>query len=254
MFRIIRFGAVLILLSVCLLPCSGLCAEPSDKTIIYGVVDWPPYCIINHDSTVAGIMPDILTSIASLHGYKVSFIKYPEKRGLVFLEEGKIDCWAEAVQWVSGPTRFIWTDPIVLAKDHLVFLKEKPCMFNRIEDLHGKNIVACFGYGYPTLEPYFSNGRIMRIDVQNELAMLKFLILRPSDAGVINLHNAKWLIRHDPQFQGRFAFSENAVASAECRFAFTKKQHWGEFIPVFNAELAKMNADGRLEKILEKYR
>jgi ABC-type amino acid transport substrate-binding protein len=60
------------------------------------------------------------------------------------------------------------------------------------------------------------------------------------DAAIINKLVAFWVIRQNPEFKGKFAFSEKPVGKAGCGFMFTPKQNWGPFIETFNKELAAM--------------
>jgi polar amino acid transport system substrate-binding protein len=142
---------------------------------------------------------------------------------------------------------------VVDSADVLIFPKDHPVDFETPDDLKGKKIGAILGYRYPAFEPYFADGRITRDDVKKDSLMLAKLLRGRDDAAIINKLVALWVIRQNPEFKGKFAFSAKPVGTAGCGFMFTPKQNWGPFIEIFNKELAAMKEDGRLDAIVRKY-
>lgn len=232
-------------------------AAPKDREVVLGVSDasWPPY-IIRHAGNEAtrGIMVDAMRGITSGLGYRLTIRAFPEKRSLSKLADGEVDAHSKAKEWVDSPERYIWSDPVVHSIDRLVFLKSRQVVFDRPEDLFGKHVATILGYGYPLLEPYFVSGRILRDDVKSGQVMLLKLNKGRGDAGIITEIVALWLIRQHPEFKDKFAFSKKRVGKAPYRFMFTAKHNWKPFVAQFNRELAKMKKDGRLERILSRYK
>ncbi len=230
-------------------------ATPQNKEIIVGFnsVAWPPYLIKETNGKIHGIMIDVIKEIAAKHGFSVKIMELPEKRAIRGMVSGEIDAYSKAKEWVAEPDAYLWTDPVVESTDVLIFPKDRPVDFETPDDLTGKTIGAILGYRYPTLEPYFADGRIERDDVKKDSLMLRKLLRGRDDAAIINKLVAFWVIRKNPEFKGKFAFSETPVGTAGCRVMFTAKQNWQPFIALFNKELALMKTDGRLNEIIRKY-
>jgi len=230
-------------------------ATPENKEIIVGFnnVAWPPYLVEEPNGKIHGIMIDVMKAIASKHGFSVKITPLPEKRAIRGIAGGDIDAYSKAKEWVKNPDLYLWTDPVVDSTDVLIFPKDRPVAFETPDDLKGKKIGAILGYRYPLLDPYFADGRIKRDDVKKDSLMLAKLLKGRDDAAIINKHVALWVIRQNPEFKGKFAFSEKPGGKAGCRFMFTPKRNWGPFIETFNKELAAMKTDGRLDAIVGKY-
>ena len=230
-------------------------ATPENKEIVVGFnnVAWPPYLIKEQNGKDRGILIDVMTMIASKHGFSVKIEPLPEKRALRGITSGDIDAYSKAKEWVADPKGYLWTDPIVESTDVLIFPKDRPVKFETSDDLKGKKIGTILGYRYPLLEPYFGNGRIKRDDVKKDSLMLRKLLRNRDDAAIINKLVAFWVMRQNPELKGKFDFSDKPVGKAGCRFMFTTKGDWQPFIQTFNQELALMKTDGRLDAILQKY-
>jgi polar amino acid transport system substrate-binding protein len=249
-FQVVLF---LVAVSVCLTPAAH--ATPENREIIVGFnnVSWPPYLVEETNGKIHGIMMDVMKAIASKHGFSVKITPLPEKRAIRGMAQGDIDAYSKAKEWVQNPNAYLWTDPVVDSTDVLIFPKDRPVHFETPDDLDGKKIGAILGYRYPLLEPYFADGRIKRDDVKKDSLMLAKLLRGRDDAAIINKFVAYWVIRQNPEFKDKFAFSEKPVGEAGCRFMFTPKQNWGPFIEAFNKELTSMKGDGRLDAIVRKY-
>jgi len=232
-------------------------ATPANKEIIlsFNLAGWPPYLIHEEKNGFSGgIMIDVLRTVASEYGYKVTIHPYPEKRGLFYLDEGKVDAFPKAKEWTKHPENHIWSDEISDSSDVFVFMREKPIDYRTPEDLFGKRVGTVQGYGYPLLDQYFEDKRIVRDDAKSEHQMLMMLSKQRYDVAIINKIVALWIIAEKPEFQGKFGFSEKHIGNAAYRFMFTAKHDWKPFVEKLNRELKKMRNDGRLENILMKYR
>ena len=245
------------LVLVCLLVVSPP-AQALEKTIVLGGPEggWPPFFIQGAEGQPArGIMADVLRAVASRLGYAMAKACYPEKRGMLYLREGDIDAWPKSVKWVDEPDNYLWTDPVLMSTDVLVFRASDPFPFRTIADLRGKSLGVIHGHVYPTLNRLFKQDithRQKAITVKN---MLKMLERGHVDGAVCNRHVVEWILRTDNDLRAdEFSFSDATVDSAPYGFAFTRKKGWKEFIPRFNRELLLMRRDGRLQAILSRYK
>ena len=209
----------------CINSMTAIASQLGKKEIVFSMSPkgYPPYTIRGNDNKNHGILLDVLRTVASKYDYVVRVVIYPEKRETKLLEIGKIDARAKAKEWVKNPENYTFTDPIVEHSDFLIFLKETPLKFNKIEDLFGKKIGTILGYTYPFFTPYFDDSRIHRKDTVNQKAMLRMVVAKRTDGAIINKLVALWSIKQDQRWQGKFIFSERTVGSVGYRLMFTNK-------------------------------
>ena len=229
-----------------------------DGTIILGGPEegWPPFIIPGQAGAPAtGIMPDVLRAVAADLGYVVVEAYYPEKRGLLRLDDGGLDAWPKSEKWVPDPDRYLWTDEVLTSTDVLVYRKHSPMAYACPADLADRNICVVHGYAYPTLDPLFEEGVIQRQKAPTVLHMLRMLDRGHVEGAICNRFVAEWVLREDETLRpDDFAYSEVPVDSAPYRFAFTRARDWSGFITRFNQVLAAMRLDGRLDVILNRYK
>jgi polar amino acid transport system substrate-binding protein len=238
-------------------PAAGKKESPGTITVSLSG-GWPPYLIVDADGKVMekenkGILMDIFTEIVRTLEYRVNFVSYPEKRDMVMLDKGLIDFRFDGLKWVDSPDRYFWSDPIIKSSDVLVLRKNDPVRFKDIGALAEKRLITHIGYNYPTLEPYFTSGRIRRSDAPSHQSMLRMLKAERGDAAVMNKRVALWVMKNSRFLsQSEFSFS-NPVDSSPMALQYTSRK-WHGFIRNFNCELSKMKADGRVKEILAGYK
>lgn len=217
---------------------------------------WPPFLIPpGNEVNQSGIMLDVMREVATKSGYAIQMSFYPEKRSRLLLFEGGIDAYPKAKEWVETPGNYLWTNPIVISRDVLIFRQTNPIHFETVRDLGGLNIGVIHGFQYPALEKDFNSGTIKRHEAKNTKSILGMVLRGHIDAAVTNRHVADWLIRNNKELINEdFSFSSQSIDSAPYRFAFSRKPCWEEFIEQFNQELSRMKKDGRLEAIFARYR
>ena len=233
--------------------------EESQKTITVSLGGgWPPYLIVDPEQNGPkgkrqGILMDIFRRIARTLRYEVKTVCYPEKRDHVMLDKGLIDFRFDGRKWVDNPDRYFWSESILRASNVLVFRKEDPLRFNHLEDLSGKTVITHLGYTYPTLNPYFSSGRIRRSDAASQQYMLRMLDAERGDAAIMNKRVALWVMKNSRSLSSSdFTFS-SPVDSSRMALLYTRPE-WHGFVKDFNRELSKMKIDGRINGILSDYR
>ena len=112
----------------------GTISAPRAEAERYGTITlsvppqgWPPYVIQNEsDEKPEGILADVLREIALAEGYELRLVFYPEKRGHMLLQEGRVDVIPKAMEWVEDPSTFLWTDPVIDSADVVVSSPDQP--------------------------------------------------------------------------------------------------------------------------------
>lgn len=243
----------LLRLFVLLLGAGSAAAVAADKTIHLATAPsgFAPFIIVAPNQPVGGIMADVLREVASTLGYQIQGEETPKNRVEQLVLAGKVDVAPRAMEWMTDTRRFAFTDPVVRVRDVVFSRKQAPVRYRVPDDLLGKSVGTHLGYSYPVLKPYFDAQRMVREDARSELSMLRMLNAGRTDVAVLNEAVAQWLIKTE-KLQGQFIAADTELDGYDYRFMFGHQ--WSDFVPKFNQELARMKKDGRLARILNKYR
>lgn len=229
-----------------------------DQRLVLGTLPdgWPPFLIpAGGTPDCVGIMPDVLKEVCGKYDITIEIAACPEKRNRQLLINGGVDAYPLSRRWVDDPADYSWTAPVMSVDDIIVSRKDTPIAFTAPHDLAGLSIGVIHGYVYPTLDSLFKSGTIRKQTTFSTRNLLFMLARKRLDAIVTTRHVAEWVIANEPDLNaGDFEFCKTTVDSAPYSFAFTKTRDWRPFISRFNAELARMREDGRLDEILNKYR
>lgn len=252
MNRFITLWAGLILCCVI----SEQAESAEDKIIRFNMSPngYPPFTIIQADNTPAGILYDVLEVVASKHEYRIQPEEIPRKRVDSFILKGRIDATARAREWTQSPDNFVFTEPVIVAKDVLFSLIKRPIAYGVAGALKDKVILARLGYKYPALREAFASEETERFDVTSTHEMFKRLLApkqRSYDGLLTNLQVGLWQIKQHNWYD-RLQYSEKAISEVGYRLMFGKS--WQDFVDKFNQELAEMKASGQLQQIINNYR
>ena len=224
------------------------------NTILFNMSEQgvPPYFYQDEGKSPKGILFDVLTSITHQLGYQVATQKLPKNRIIFEMESSDLDASPMAKEWIKNPEKYEFTDIIIQAKDKVFYLKSNSIDFHSIENLYQKRIATFLGFTYPMLEPYFEKGKIIRVDVKTDWAMLKSIVLGRVDGGILKQRAGQWRIKQNPEWQGKFMMSDKHVGEFGYRIMFRPK--WKSFVSQFNKRLKIMKKNGELDKIISKYK
>lgn len=213
---------------------------------------YPPYTLRLNNNEYAGIIMDVLKYVATKYKHRIQVVTIPRKRLSKMIRIGEADATIAAFEWITNPQDFIFTDPIIEGRDVLFSLRGSPLLFNKLEDLYGKSLATHLGYKYPFLDEAITSGKIIRHDALSLTSMLKLTVHKRTDAVVIDRDVGLWIIKNNPDMQGKLLSSDKAINIFELRLMFNKK--WQSFVEQFNRELAVMRETGELRNIIVSYR
>lgn len=226
---------------------------PAQNTLVVniGVNGYPPYSIKQPDGTVKGIFWDVLTRVAEKHNYRLLSAEIPSKRVDSFMLEHRVDVTMRAIEWTREPERFIFSDPVTIARDVVFTRTDKPLNITSPEDLAGKFIITHLGYTYPSVEHLFASGKTKRIELLDESSMFRRLGSADRFDGLIaNYRTGLWTLRVHG-WENRFRADPTPLNETPYRFMFAPG--WADFVTVLNDELAAMKSSGELQAILAAY-
>ncbi|WP_303292157.1 ABC transporter substrate-binding protein [Marinobacter sp. SS5-14b] len=212
---------------------------------------YPPYLIVD-GAKPSGIMWEVINTIVPRLGYKVMPRKIPRKRVDQMLADDYLDGTPRAVEWTENPENYLFTDAVVNVEEVFFFPKDSGLDFEHPTDLFGKTVVAHLGYLYPTLEPYFADGKIKRFDVSRDRDMFRFVLLGEQfDAALADKLAGQWILRNEG-LSDQFRSSTEGIS--QYGFRLMLRKDWSDFAEDFNRELAVMRDNGELDAILANYR
>ena len=225
-------------------------SNPADKIINFNMTSkgYPPFMIVGEKPS--GIMYEVLEKIASKYEYKIKTFQLPKMREIPYLESGKLDGFPQAIEWIKNQEDYIFTDIIINLENRLFFLRDKPVKYNKLKDLFDKRIGTIFGYRYPEIDKYFSEGKILRSNSYLEIELLKRVLDNKLEMVIINKNVGLFFIKQN-SWKDKITISEKHIGKVGFRILFSKK--WKDFVLFFNKELKKMKKNGSLDKIINKY-
>ncbi|WP_151704894.1 substrate-binding periplasmic protein [Nitrincola alkalilacustris] len=206
--------------------------------------DYPPYVIIEGDS-ITGLMVDPLRIAAERLGLELLLIPLPTKRADLMLQQHEIDVRFKSPDWVADPENYLWSDPILIADDILIYRRDAGLQIKRVEDLRGMVVLVGLGYHYPTLHELFDQEQARRVDFAFTRDILPALLREDTEeprVAVLNAEVVRWLINEDPQLADKVELSDWVVHSSPLKYQFVLSARMQELVPKLNAELARVLA------------
>ncbi len=135
----------LILLAVYVF-CSPAVAD--DRTYHVGILDFPPYSVIEKSGAYKGIMVDLMEKVLKHAGIPYTVKGFPQKRLFSNLSTGKTDIYmgTKGVPFYQG--KVIFSDFAVAELDLRVYARKGTPLIQTIEQLKDKRVIVIMGYGY----------------------------------------------------------------------------------------------------------
>lgn len=264
--RLLRRSLFLALAALIALVFAGGGAGTEVLTVAIPEEGYPPYIITRSTPGVApldeaptGIVIEVLKRAAAQEGIDLVFVEVPELRAQKMLEDGVVDVRAESPEWVEQPERYLWTEPVIAINDVFVFARDADNVFENDDDIQGADIVTHLGYEYPTLQPLFESGDLVRNDRQTEEFMLTAIyhgrlagFVPTKRAAVMDRLVASWFIHRESRYQGQFRFSERLVASAPYQFMVLQKPGRADLVRRLDRQIVALKDSGAVAAITER--
>lgn len=217
------------------------------------LLGYPPYLIFENQKLSHGIMLDVFEHICKKLGVHLEFLYLPRKRLEPMILNKQLDVTAMAKEWVDEPDNFIFTEPVVLARDIVFYHKNYPINFQHAKDLRYKSLRLHLGYHYPYFTKHnILNDLILSYD-SSEKEMLEKVLLAPRrfQGAVVNELVGLYIIAQN-RWRGKLLPSKKDLGSFA--YAFMLNKEHAPFVKAFNQELKALKKSGELEKILQRYR
>lgn len=220
--------------------------------------EWPPY-MSEHSLKHNGLISRIVTEAFALEGIKVEYGYFPWNRSLKLAREG---LWDGSIGWAMERNDladdFWLSDPTNTVPRVLFYRKDKPILWQEIDDLKGKSIGITASYFYGDL---FENAKAEGVfSVQSVIHNKQNLIkLRAGriDAFIMGVDAGLHLIRSNLTGKqiDEISYNPKALATTYQSVILSKKNPQGKaFIKAFNLGLKKLKETGKLAQYIEESR
>jgi len=152
-----------------------------------------PYASFAGDRLVGGIMFDLAQALAQQAQLPVEFVVLPRKRISAAVEAGDIDvrCYLSP-KFVESPDRYVWSSGLFEISDVVFGAAQTPEPQNLDALPPGSAISAVIGYVYPSLDSYFSRGRLKRDDSTEQETVLRKVSARRTSYGLSDSVALDW--------------------------------------------------------------
>jgi polar amino acid transport system substrate-binding protein len=174
-----------------------------------------PMVQLERGQPTQGILYDAMLSLATQVGLPAEFHVLPRARVQGAMERGEIDVRCYAAQtWLPNQSGdYIWSIPLWTQPDVLVSRQEPPGVVVP-ENLPHQTIGTVLGYSYPTLQPLFDSGHLLREDARSQDQTLEKLLAGRYRYAVTNQWTLDWFNQRqqaERQLQGVAVLQEQSV-------------------------------------------
>ncbi|AMZ71734.1 MULTISPECIES: substrate-binding periplasmic protein [Pseudomonas] len=151
-----------------------------------------PMVQIERGRPTQGILPDIMTSLATQMGLPAQFHVLSRARLDSAMKHGEIDvrCYVSP-DWVSDGGDYLWSIPLFFQRDLLVATANAPAAVTPAMLAH-QAIGTVLSYTYPTLQPLFNSGQLRRDDARSQEQVLAKLLAGRYSYAVSNQWALDW--------------------------------------------------------------
>jgi polar amino acid transport system substrate-binding protein len=202
-------------------------------------------------NTIQGIMVDLIQEIAKEAGIKVEVEGMQFSTLIPSLTGNKIDIIAAAM-YITAPRKEVidFSDPIYTYGEGLIVPKSDTKDYKTLADLKGMTVGAQVGTAY--VEPLQKSGLFPEVKIYKTIPdILADVNAGRIQAGFADLPIAAYNLQQGLFPQARLVRSYASTITGSVGIGVRKSD--GELLKKINAALAKLKADGRLDKILGKW-
>jgi len=203
------------------------------------------------DDTYLGIIPDILSALIKTKQLDIRFVSNSRKRSEEYLYQGKADLMLISPSWLSQPEKLIATIPLHQHRSFLYQTDKFPKNFS-LDKLNDKlKVCTRKGFLYPHLKPYFSNGKLMRMDSSSQTTTLKMLFKKRCDLVILSEYHALTIMKL-PLFKNKQLFrSERPVSVVPLNIVL--RAELTQTKKLLDKHLTQLIENGELEEIINSY-
>lgn len=201
-------------------------------------------------NVVEGIHHDLAQAVARRLGWRLRFVRLLPTKGHFSEVDRETDlrCGLDR-SWVPDPALYHWSAPLFDTSDRLVGHRDSRPLRSLAELADGQRVGAVRSYHYPTLQPRFEAGSLLREDAFSQMQALEKLTRQRSDYAVVTPQVLAWFQRSTPE-HGLAAWSLPVQASAyHCGVPSSSPRDARAILAALHA----LRDEGEITRILARY-
>jgi len=211
-----------------------------------------PYVEINKRKLTGGVLKELIDLMGKRSGIKLEYTLISKRNQEKALLDGVVDavCLLNPSH-VKNSQLFIWSEPLYTEENVLIVRREDAKELNNLQALYGKKLGTITSHSYPTLQPYFDNQSIERIQnkkLANNINQLRFGVI---DAVVDTKLSVGYCISKK-NVEKELMVSNKNIDSQELHCMLRKEKQ--RSLVKFNAALNELKESGAIDNILNRYR
>lgn len=167
---------------------------------------WGPPLVLDDGAGqgFGGLVPDLYRAIGARLGVPVRMSNLPRKRVAADILSYDLHCHA-APHWFPAEVAaaLAWSEPVFTQVNAVIAPAGQPVPAG-IGDLRG-SMATTLGYVYPSLEPAFADGRLVRSDAQRAPSVVDKVAAGRTGYGVVNTQVLRRHLDANPHLRDRVA-------------------------------------------------
>jgi len=225
------------------------------QTLTYNVGSTPtgvPFTFLDvKTNTIQGAMVDLITAIGDDAGFKVNVQATPFSALIPSLTSNKIDIISAAMLITPQRKEVIdFSDPVFPYPEGMVVSASDNTPYKTLADVKGQVVGAQVGTVY--VDFLKKNGEFADVKVYDSLAdILRDVGLGRIKAGFGDAPILKYQIAQNPDFKAKLVSTYEPKMAGSVGIGVRKTD--GELLKKINTSLAKLNANGTVDRILAKW-
>lgn len=132
-------------------------ASAKDATYSVGILDFPPYAVIEKSGDCKGILVELIEQVLEQAGIDYTLKGFPQKRLFRNLSTGEINIYMGVKAVPAYETEVLFSDFPVEEIDLRVFTRKGTPVIRALGQLKGKKVIVIMGYGYGGLIRYLKD-------------------------------------------------------------------------------------------------
>ena len=183
----------------------------------------PPYAYYDfEENQYQGVVIDFFKSFKAEDKVIVEYIDSNRARNEQFILNKKTDLFLGSKAWIKNVKQFSFSQPIMQHHSYMYAVKKFEKIFLPQEQ-NQTLICTRYKYSYPSLQPYFEDGSLIRVDSTTQITMAYMLSKNRCDYSIMSEENARAILSKSEFCD--FEFHQSPTPIDSVNIVFVMGQH-----------------------------
>ncbi|WP_206484505.1 transporter substrate-binding domain-containing protein [Thalassotalea sp. G2M2-11] len=223
----------------------------ANDTLLFVVNDRGAAPYIYHNKTdwgYSGLIPDVLKELTDTGKLSIRYVSNSRQRAEESLYEHKVDMMMLSEAWLKHPEKVIVSEPIHMHRSFLYGTTPFPENFSLIDNQNSEFVCTRKGYVYPYLQEFLESKRLIRVDSNSQVSMMRMLYKQRCDYLVMNEFNAIQIMNL-PEFKNKKLYHTSKPTSSVPLNIVLQKELYS-VKKMIDRHIRKLKANGEITRLL----